>query len=565
MLSLAYFLKKTRQSGRLYLSIYESFYSPETGDTKHRSYKSFGRFETMIKNGIEDPIAYVQAEVDTLNAQRNLEKITSKSKQISDISPKRLLGYFPLVHVLNTLDVQMHFNYMQDDRNFSFDAFDVISSLVFARAVDPQSKHRTYEDVLPRLFKNISFSYDQILEALDFVGSEYEKFIEIFTVATKENFPVDTSRTYFDCTNFYFEIDKENLFQSRGPSKENRKDPIIGLGLLLDSNMIPIGMRMYPGNESEKPVLRKIIKDLKNQNNIDGKTVQIADKGLNCARNIIDAVNNGDGYLFSKSVKQLPKKEMKWVLLEDDYHEVFNSSGELVYKYKECIDEFEYSYRDDDGIIVKKTVKEKRVITFNPKLKEKKLYEINKMINKASNLLKYNAKKQEYGESAKYVNFTSESGDKVIATLNDKVIKKDMLLAGYNMLITSEYKENAQKLYDVYHNLWRIEETFRVMKTELDARPVYLQKKERIIGHFFVCYITVLLTRLLQFNILENKYGTSEIYRFIRNFEVIDAGHHRYINTAKKSSIIDDLQNKLKHPINNYYLTEKQIKLMHTR
>ena len=119
------------------------------------------------------------------------------------------------------------------------------------------------------------------LDAVEFIGSEYEKFVEIFTVATKENFSIDTKHTYFDCTNFYFEIDKENSFQRKGPSKEGRHDPIVGLGLLLDSNMIPIGMKMYPGNESEKPVLRKTIQDLKKQNNIDGRTIQIADKGLN--------------------------------------------------------------------------------------------------------------------------------------------------------------------------------------------------------------------------------------------------------------------------------------------
>lgn len=563
---MAYFLKKSTQGKRVYLSICESFYSPETKDTKHSTYKTYGRIEKLIEQGIRDPIAFVQAEVDRLNSQRNLEKVSSKSKKISDESPKKLLGYFPLAHLFNTLDVKQHFDIMQHyNTSFSFNVYDIFTSLVYARAVNPQSKLRTYEEVLPRLFKDINFSYDQILEALDFIGSEYEKFVEIFTVATQENFQIDTSKTYFDCTNFYFEIDKENLFQAKGPSKEHRTDPIIGLGLLLDSHMIPIGMRMYPGNESEKPVLRNIINDLKSKGNIEGKTVQIADKGLNCAKNIIEAKNNGDGYLFSKSIRQLPKKEITWVLLNEGYHDVFNTDGELVYKYKECIDEYDYSYIDEHGNKVMKTIKEKRIVTFNQNLQSKQLYEINKMVSKAQKLCKYQAKKKEYGESAKYMDFQTKSGEEVKAALNEKAIEKDQLLAGYNLLVTSEYNATAEELYDAYHNLWRIEESFRIMKTELDARPVYLQKKNRIIGHFFVCYITVLLGRLLQFNLLENKYCAGEIYKFIREFEVVSIGNNRYINMARRSDIIDTLQTKLRHPINNYYLTEKQIKLMHSK
>jgi len=127
---------------------------------------------------------------------------------------------------------------------------------------------------------------------------------------------LDVSKSYFDCTNFYFEIDREDDFRKKGPSKENQKSPIVGLGLLLDSNQNPIGMKMYPGNESEKPIIRDVISHLKKQNNITGKTIHVADKGLNCAENIAFSKTNGDGYLFSKSVKGLSEKEKVWVLLD---------------------------------------------------------------------------------------------------------------------------------------------------------------------------------------------------------------------------------------------------------
>lgn len=564
---MAYFLKVSKQQNRTYLSIYESFYSPDVKGTKQRSFRKIGNLDKLIESGIEDPIAYFKKEVDELNEKRKQEMQNNKINQklISDISPERYLGYFPLANILNALDVEEHFKYMQSTRDFQFDVYDIVSSLVFARAVAPLSKSRTFAEILPSLYKKPSCSYDQILSAIEFIGSEYEKFIEIFTVATEDNYGIDTSNIYFDCTNFYFEIDKGTDFKRKGPSKENRKDPIVGMGLLLDANMIPIGMRMFPGNESEKPVLRETVSSLKERNNIEGRTIQIADKGLNCAQNIIEAVNNNDGYIFSKSIKQLKDKEKLWALLDDGFVEVKDRNGNLLYKYKSCIDDFKYEYTDKDGHKVSKTIKEKRVVTYNPKLAKKKNYEIDKMVEKARSLSGYAAKKNEYGECAKYVNFTSVNGDKVETVINYETIEKDRKCAGYNMLVTSECRMKSEAIYEAYHNLWRIEESFRVMKSDLDARPVYLQKENSIKGHFLICYITVLLTRILQFKVLNNEFSTPTICNFYRNFKVVSINNNRYINMTRASDFVSALAVKLHHPITNYYLTDKQIKLMHTR
>lgn len=564
---MAYFLKVSKQQSRTYLSIYESFYSPDVKGTRQRSYRTIGNLDKLIQSGIDDPISFFQKEVDELNEKRKQNRMNNKINQklISDVSPEKYLGYFPLANILNTLDVEEHFKYMQSTRNFHFDLFDIVSSLVYARAVAPLSKRRTFIDILPSLFKEFDFSYDQLLDAVEFIGSEYEKFIEIFTAATKDNYGIDTSNTYFDCTNFYFEIDRETDFKRKGPSKENRKDPIVGMGLLLDANMIPIGMRMYPGNESEKPVLRNIIANLKKRNNISGRTIQIADKGLNCAQNIIEAVNQNDGYIFSKSIKQLNEKEKTWALLDEGFQDVKDKNGNLLYRYKACIDDFPYEYKDKSGKKICRKIKEKRVVTYNPKLAKKKNYEIDKMVEKARTLSGYAAKKNEYGECSKYVNFSSVSGERVETVINYEAIEKDRKCAGYNMLVTSECRMNAQSIYNAYHNLWRIEESFRVMKSELDARPVYLQKENSIKGHFLICYITVLLTRLLQFKVLNNEFSTSTICNFYRSFKVVRINDNRYINMTRSSDFITSLAARLHQPITNYYLTARQIKMMHTR
>lgn len=551
---MAYYLKKTKLKGRTYLSIDESFYNHEKKGTSHRCYQSLGSVETWQSKGMADPIAHFQKEVDALNRQHSKSSV----RKISDHSPLLSLGYFPLKAILTRLQVKKYVDYFKLTTDFQFDLYEMLSSLIYARAVNPCSKYKTFHEVLPNLFEPIQYSYDQLMDGLAFIGNEYQKFIEIFTVQTKKFFGLDTSKTYFDCTNFYFEIDREDDFRRKGPSKEGRKEPIVGLGLLLDHDQIPIGMKMYPGNESEKPVLRDVIDQLKAQNNISGKTIHVADKGLNCVGNIAFSKQNGDGYLFSKSVKGLPQTEKTWVFLEDGWKDVKDKNGKLLYRYKSCIDEFPYKV-EQDGKTVIVHLKEKRLLTFNPSLAAKKRYEIKRLAEKARVLTISRAKKSEYGESGKYVLFTDKSGKKAQVTIDEDAIDRDLKLAGYNLLVTSETRMRDQDIYETYHNLWRIEESFKIMKSDLDARPAFCQKEETIKGHFLICYLTVLLERILQFKILENTYGTSEIFEFVRDFRVTKA-ETKYINTARSSEIICGLAEKFGLPLTNYFLTETQIR-----
>lgn len=551
---MAFYLKKTKLKGRTYLSIDESFYSHEKKGTAHKCYKSLGSVETWKKNGIEDPIAHFQKEVDTLNQ----EKADSTARKISEISPVLHLGYFPFKSILEKMQIKKYVDYFKLTNDFTYDLFELLSSLIYARAVNPCSKYKTFHEVLPNLYGPVSYSYDQLLDGLSFLGNDYEKFVELFTVQTKHFFGIDTSKNYFDCTNFYFEIDREDDFRRKGPSKENRKDPIVGLGLLLDSHQIPIGMKMFPGNESEKPVLRDVIDLLKSQNSISGKTIHVADKGLNCAQNIAHARKNGDGYLFSKSVKSLPETEKTWVLLDDGFVDVKDKKGKVLYRYKSCIDEFPYKV-EHEGKVCTVKLQEKRLLTYNPSLAAKKRYEINRMIEKAKALTASQAKRTEYGEAGKYVCFTDGKGNKASISMNQDAIDKDLRFAGYNLLVTSEIEMKDSDIYDVYHNLWRIEESFKIMKSDLDARPVFLQKKETIKGHFLICYLTVLLERIFQFKILGNKYSTTEIFQFIRDFKVTQ-GESKYINTTKSSDFIHELALQSKLPLTNYFLSETQIK-----
>lgn len=551
---MAYFLKKSTVKGRTYLAIYESFYHPGKKDTAHRSYKSLGSLDSLIKSGIKDPMVHYQREVDALNEQRKQDA----AKKISDKSPMHYLGYFPLKSILGKLKIKQYVQYFKLTNDFKYDLYEVLSTLIYARSVHPCSKSKTFHDILPCLYEPYDYSYDQLLDGLAFLGNNYEKFVEIFTAQLKAVYGIDTSKTYFDCTNFYFEIDREDDFRRKGPSKENRRDPIVGLGLLLDSHQIPIGMKMYPGNESEKPILRDTIDQLKRQNQIIGRTIHVADKGLNCARNIAFSKMNGDGYLFSKSVKGLPEKEKVWVCLDEGYKEVKDDRGKVLYYYKSCVDQFPYSV-EHNGKFKTIQLTEKRLLTYNPVLATKKRYEINKMVEKAKSLTLSRAKHAEFGETGKYVNFTDANGEKAVVGLNQAAIDKDLQFAGYNLLVTSETEMKDLDIYNIYHNLWRIEEAFRIMKSDLDARPVFARTTESIKGHFLICYCTVLLERIFQYKILNEEFSASEIFSFMKGFKTTK-GEHKYINTTAYSKFIGYLVNRFKLPLTNYFLTETQIK-----
>ena len=566
---MAYFLKKSKLKKGIYLQIYEIFYDPQRGYSAHKSYKALGYVDDLIKNGIENPVDYYKQEVFELNKKRNEQLKQEKNKQISeDETPEKLIGYFPVKSLNDSLGVKKYIDLMQTVSGFQFSLFSLVSALVYARIVQPCSKRKTVGNVFPKLFEKNDLSLDQVYDGLEYIGCEYEKTIEIYNHQIRKLYGYNTSHTYFDCTNFFFEIDREDDLRRKGPSKENRHDPIVGMGLLLDADQIPIGMKIYPGNESEKPVIRNIIQDLKQRNGISGRTVQVADKGLNCAENIVSALKSGDGYIFSKSVKQLPEAEKIWVLLENDYRDVKDRNGNTLYRIKECVDDFTYQIADKNG--KKKTVKlkEKRVVTFNPKLAEKQIFEIKKQVEKAKKLKASQAKKSEYGDSSKYVSFTTtdkkgeKTDGKIKVEINAEKVENDKKLAGYNMIVTSEINMADSEIYSAYHSLWRIEESFKIMKTQLDARPVFLQKEDTIIGHFLICYLSVLLTRLLQIKILKNKYSTEEIFDFLKHFKVAKISEKKYINLTKNTSFIKEFSVLTNLPLTSYFLSDSQLRKM---
>lgn len=546
-----YFVKKSTPSKKgLYLQIYKTNYVPGKGN-QNKSYKAIGYVSDLIASGIPDPVAYAQNLVDELNS----DLPNRKEMKIGDISSSKNLGYFLIKSMIDYLDFDYILKLMSSNMKFHFNLSDFVRSMIYAQIVNPGSKHKAFEKVMPNIYGTESFSYDQILDTINYIGNDYQKFVELLNISIQKKWKRNTSNAYFDCTNYYFEIDLPKEDRQFGPSKEERHLPIIGQALLLDEDQIPIGMSLYPGNESEKPKIRESIENLKQRFDIDSRIVQVADKGLNCARNIYAASKEAnDGYIFSKSVhgKNLSKQEKQWVLLENEnniWNEVKDSNGKLIYKYKECIDTFKYKFTNEEGKCVEFNVKEKRVVSYNPSLARKQKAQIQKQIDKAISISSLKqASKEEYGDSIKYVNFTSidKEGEvvKSVPSLNQENIDEDLSFAGYNLLVTSEINKSAQDIYNTYHGLWRIEESFRVMKTYLEARPVYLQNKESIYGHFTICYMALTILRLIELKVFNDELPIGQIIEFIRNYNITETLEGSFINNATKSNTLSIIQKR---------------------
>ena len=574
---MGYFLRKDKKKKGIYLQMYETYWDKDIKQPRTRCIKSFGYADELKSEDIPDPISYYKELVAKEEEKRLADLDDATRPRVFDEIREKNVGFFLLKSLIDELGVKEVIDILSSVHQYQFSIYDMLTQLIYARAIEPCSKSKTVNSVFPLLFNHAAISEDQVYDGLFFVGSSYEKYIELFNHQYEELFPRKVDTCFFDCTNYYFEIDLPKDDKQKGPSKENRHSPIIGQALLLDSDLIPLSMRMFPGNESEKPHLRAVIEEMKNRCNATGRTVQVADKGLNCARNIYAAVKEAnDGYIFSKSVHgtNLSQKEKKWVLLEDNFDNrytcFYDENGNMKYKLKSCIDTFKYGFKETDPETgemrnVSFSVKEKRIVSFNPSLAEKQKAQIMKEVQKASSYVTCKAiAREELGDSAKYISVKTvdKDGKKVKAgiSLDQAKINEDMKLAGYNMIVTSETDMSPADIYNTYHRLWKIEESFRITKSFLDARPVYVQKRETIYGHFLVCYLALFLLRILEIKCFKNKVNTYDIISFIRDFRVVKKDDNTYINLSRNR----DANEKIKKAtgltnLDALYLSEREI------
>lgn len=521
-------------------SHYEHF-KEKKGDRPHHV-RSFGYVEDLIAKGIPDPIAYYTEVVKKEELDRQARHKKETRPRAFHEQLEKNIGYFLLHSLIEELEVKEVIDILSGVKRFQFSIYDMITQLIYTKVIYPCPKAESVSDVFPLLYRSSPISEDQVYDRLCFIGGFYNKYIELFNRQYERFYKRDYSKVFFDYTKYFIEIDLPKGDKQKEPSNENLPCPIIGQALLLDADLVPLGMQLFPGNEFEEPTIRKNIEKMKQKYNVNGKAVQAADKGQNCARNIYAAVKEtNDGYIFSKSVhgNHLSKEEKDWVISENSsngWTDYKDSEGNVLYRMKSCIDDFEYSFdeTDPDKSEQKKvtfTVREKRVVSYTPDLAKKQPDQIERIADNAANCISFK-----------------------------KASEEDLKMAEYNLMVTSEINMPNAKIVEACHGIKKIEEYFRITKSFLDAGPAYLQKEETIYGHFLICYLSLFLLQVLEMKCFKSKVNSCDIINFIRDFKVTKLMDDSYINLSKNRDanyMIKDVTGIV--ALDALYLTDKEI------
>ena len=256
---MAYFLRQEKKKNRTYLQMYENFWDKQKKQPRTRHIETFGYVDELISDEMPDPVTHFQAYVKERETQRLASQAEETRPRAFFKAYEKYAGHFLLDTLLSELNVKEDLDILASQMRFQFSLYDMIAQLIFARVICPCSKSKTAASVFPYLYRGVQISEDQIYDGCAFIGASYKKYIELFNRCYEKHYKRDLRTTFFDCTNYYFEIDLPCDDKQKGPSKENRQDPIIGQALLLDADLVPLAMQMYPGNESEKPYIRKLM------------------------------------------------------------------------------------------------------------------------------------------------------------------------------------------------------------------------------------------------------------------------------------------------------------------
>nr|WP_231968775.1 IS1634 family transposase [Thermoanaerobacterium sp. RBIITD] len=385
--------------------------------------------------------------------------------------------------------------------------------LVFSRLLYPASKKKTYENK-DIFFEKFDFSLDDVYRCLTFFNKHSDALQLWIHERVKSLYDRNTDLVYYDVTNYYFEIDEQDELRKKGVSKEHRPDPIVQMGLFMDTNGIPITYKLFPGNAPDKTTLMPMLRRIQHDYSL-GRIIVVADKGIITGDNIWYTLSAGNGYVFSYSVRCADKEFKKYVLDENGYTYKGNN-----FKIKSRLYPREILVTTTKGRKMKKIVDEKQVVFYSEEYALKAKYERASAIEKAKDLIKNPAKYNKstsYG-AAKYVKnliFDEETGEILESArqhlaFDEEKLKEEEKFDGYYAIVTSEYKESDDKVIEMYRGLWKIEEAFKVTKSDIESRPVYLSLKEHIDAHFLICFIALVIVRILEYR-LKGKYSASAI------------------------------------------------------
>ena len=513
----AYRLNQLKKAKGIYLTIEKKYWDKNIKQARAKHIESLGYLHELEEQ-YPDPIAHYQEMVQQMNKEEETSKKISLSIDMNEQMDEETnhvynLGYAVIMKLYHELELDRFFNNKARHENFTYNTNSIMKLLVTTRILKPKSKKSSYE-YKDHFFERHDFELAHIYRALSHyakIGMECQQHVyqEI-----AEKYGRNTEIVYFDVSNFYFEIDKEDDLRRRGKSKEGRKDPIIQIGLAMDADGIPMHYQLFPGNTHDSQTFIPVIKEIYVKYN-PGRIIAVADMGVISSDNIYfmkggDRDKRVNGYVLSFSIRKATESFQDYVLNQTGYTDVngLPLKEDATFKIKSQIDVREIQVRMKNGKKKKMLIDEKQIIFWNKNYADKSRAERAEIIQKAQAILndpqKYTkssaSRADTYIKNITYDKNTGEiveePGNKLMLDLEK--IEQDSLFDGYYCIVTSELDMSASKAIEIYRGLSEIEDTFKVSKSNLDLRPVYISRPERINAHVLVCFLSLVIIRLIQ-------------------------------------------------------------------
>ena len=512
--------------------IYRSF-RKENGKASSCIYKKLGKYNALLEqfDGNEDKLmtwAKEQAAKETELYKQHTGKVSVEFSKAAAVPMNERrsfnVGYLFLQKLCTQLRLDKVCRTIKSRHNFKYDLNAILTDLVYARILSPASKLASYE-YCQSLLEPPKYSLQDVYRSLSVIAGESD-FIQS-ELYKNSNFihPRNNRILYYDCTNYYFEIEEEDDFRRYGKSKENRPNPIVTMGLFMDADGLPLAFDIFPGNQNEqttlKPLESKILQDFN-----CSEFIYCSDSGLGSSSNRrFNSLGNG-AYIITHSLKKMKKEDREIALNPTQFRRIGSDQFIDIRTLDESDEEIYNTIYYKEVPVVTGDMDETLVVTYSPKYKAYQRKIRARQIERAERIITAPGRKRKgknQNDPMRFVKKTSvttdgEIAEKQVYDLDEEQIQKEELYDGFYAVITN-LEGDISEIIRINRQRWEIEENFRIMKTEFEARPIYVRREDRIKAHFMTCYISLLLYRLLEKE-LGNIYTADQILETLRSMQM---------------------------------------------
>lgn len=585
--------------------------------TTTKNVKRIGKHSELLKIS-SDPLAYAKEQVRKYNEEYKKgkadmdikldfsEKLTA-ANYIASKSTLVNIGYFILQKIYYDLKIPDFFKQIQTDSKVTFSCNDINRFFTFARILDPKSKWGTF-DKMDTYFEQPSFEYQHVLRFMDILEDNYDRYLEHLYLNSENIAARNTSVCYFDCTNYYFETEEEDEdfvdevtgeiikgFRKYGPSKQHQPSPLVQMGLFMDANGIPISMCINPGSDNEQksavPLEKKITKmfkgkpfiycadaglgslDIRQYNSFGKRAFIVTQSVKKLSKPLKDAMFNDFGYRLVSDDSPVTIFHMKeFDRFNKDNLSLYNDLAYKVIDASKAIDvglyeEKAFKNGTSKNVKSKAALKQRIIVTFSRKMMEYQRSIRNGQIERAKDIIKHNAVediKKGPHDVTRFIRRISvgKSGEKAsdYYELDKAAIEREEKYDGYYAVATN-LEDSVKSILEINSRRYKIEDCFRVLKTNFRARPIYHRNKERIIAHFMICYTALLIYRLLEYKL--DQYGkhftTENILETLKNMNAANMNDMCYMATYTASKVCTALNGIYALGLDKKYYKPKEL------